>query len=66
MCRCPRRAAFKCGRRRWSTFRPLGSISARGETYRNELHTIVELLTADRDLENARFAMILSTADLLS
>jgi len=36
------------------------------ETYRNGLSTIVELLTADRDLANARFAMIQSTADLLT
>ena len=36
------------------------------ETYRNGLSTIVELLTAERDLANARFAMIQSTADLLA
>lgn len=36
------------------------------ETYRQGLSTIVELLTADRDLANARFTMIQSTADLLT
>jgi hypothetical protein len=36
------------------------------DTYRNGLSTIVELLTTDRDLANARFAMIQSTADLLT
>ena len=36
------------------------------ETYRQGLSTIVELLTADRDLANARFTMIQATADLLT
>jgi outer membrane protein TolC len=36
------------------------------ETYRQGLSTIVELLTADRDLANARFTMIQSTADVLT
>jgi outer membrane protein TolC len=36
------------------------------ETYRNGLSTIVELLTADRDLANARYAIIQSTADVLT
>ena len=40
--------------------------SANLETYRNGLSTIVELLTADRDLANARYAMIQSTADVLT
>jgi outer membrane protein TolC len=36
------------------------------ETYRQGLSTIVELLTADRDLANARFTMIQATADVLT
>ena len=36
------------------------------DTYRQGLSTIVELLTADRDLANARYTMIQSTADLLT
>jgi outer membrane protein len=36
------------------------------ETYRQGLSTIVELLTADRDLAKARFTMIQSTADVLT
>jgi outer membrane protein len=36
------------------------------ETYKQGLSTIVELLTADRDLANARFAMIQATADVLT
>ncbi|HUY27930.1 MAG TPA: TolC family protein [Candidatus Binataceae bacterium] len=36
------------------------------ETYRQGLSTIVELLTADTALANARFTMIQSTADLLT
>ncbi len=42
------------------------AYSANLDTYRQGLSTIVELLTADRDLANARFTMIQSTADLLS
>jgi outer membrane protein TolC len=34
--------------------------------YRQRLSTIVVLLSAERDLANARFAMIQSTADLLT
>jgi outer membrane protein len=36
------------------------------DTYRQGLSTIVELLSADRDLANARYTMIQSTADLLT
>ncbi len=36
------------------------------ETYRQGLSTIVELLTADRDLANARFTMIQARADVLT
>ncbi len=36
------------------------------ETYKQGLSTIVELLTADRDLANARFTMIQATADVLT
>jgi outer membrane protein len=42
------------------------AYSANLDTYRQGLSTIVELLTADRDLANARFTMIQSTADLLT
>jgi outer membrane protein len=35
------------------------------ETYKQGLSTIVELLTADRDLANARYTLIQSKADLL-
>ncbi|MGH7915628.1 MAG: TolC family protein [Candidatus Binataceae bacterium] len=36
------------------------------ETYRQGLNTIVELLTAQRDLANARYTLIQSRADLLT
>jgi outer membrane protein len=36
------------------------------ETYRQGLSTIVELLTAERDLANARYTLIQSKADLLT
>jgi outer membrane protein len=36
------------------------------ETYRQGLSTIVELLTAERDLANARYTLIQSRADLLT
>jgi outer membrane protein len=36
------------------------------ETYKQGLSTIVELLTADRDLANARFTIIQATADVLT
>jgi outer membrane protein len=42
------------------------AYAANLDTYRQGLSTIVELLSADRDLANARFAMIQSTADLLT
>jgi outer membrane protein TolC len=42
------------------------AYAANLETYRQGLSTIVELLTAERDLANARFVMIQSTADLLT
>jgi outer membrane protein len=42
------------------------SYDALLETYRQGLSTIVELLSADRDLANARYTMIQSTADLLT
>ena len=42
------------------------SYDALLDTYRQGLSTIVELLSADRDLANARYIMIQSTADLLT
>jgi outer membrane protein len=42
------------------------SYSANLDTYRQGLSTIVELLTADRDLANARYTMVQSRADLLT
>jgi outer membrane protein len=42
------------------------SYDALLDTYRQGLSTIVELLTAERDLANARYTMIQSTADLLT
>jgi outer membrane protein len=42
------------------------SYAANSETYRQGLSTIVELLTADRDLANARYTLIQSRADLLT
>ncbi len=36
------------------------------DTYRQGLVTIVDLLTAERDLASARYTMIQSTADLLT
>ena len=42
------------------------SYDALLQTYRQGLSTIVELLSADRDLANARYTMIQSTADLLT
>jgi outer membrane protein len=42
------------------------AYNANLDTYRQGLSTIVELLTADRDLANARYTMIQSTADLLT
>ena len=42
------------------------SYDANLDTYRQGLSTIVELLTADRDLANARYTIIESRADLLT
>jgi outer membrane protein len=42
------------------------SYNANLETYRQGLSTIVELLTAERDLANARYALIQSKAQLLT
>jgi outer membrane protein len=42
------------------------AYDANSETYRQGLSTIVELLTADRDLANARYTLIQSRADLLT
>ena len=42
------------------------AYAANLDTYRQGLSTIVELLAAERDLANARFVLIQSTADLLT
>ncbi len=42
------------------------SYDANLETYREGLSTIVELLTAERDLANARYTIIQSKAELLT
>ncbi len=42
------------------------AYAANLDTYRQGLSTIVELLTAGRDLANARYTVIQSTADLLT
>jgi len=42
------------------------SYAANRNTYTQGLRTIVALLTAERDLANARFTLIQSTADLLT
>jgi outer membrane protein len=42
------------------------SYDANLDTYRQGLSTIVELLTADRDLANARYTIVQSRADLLT
>lgn len=42
------------------------SYAANLDTYRQGLSTIVELLTADRDLANARYTIVQSRADLLT
>ncbi|MGH7932547.1 MAG: TolC family protein [Candidatus Binataceae bacterium] len=42
------------------------SYAANSETYRQGLSTIVELLTAERDLANARYILIQSKAELLT
>jgi len=42
------------------------SYDANLDTYKQGLSTIVELLTADRDLANARYTIVQSRADLLT
>jgi len=42
------------------------SYDALLDTYRQGLSTIVELLSAEGDLANARYTMVRSTADLLT
>jgi outer membrane protein len=42
------------------------SYDANLETYQQGLSTIVELLTAERDLANARYTIIQSKAELLT
>jgi outer membrane protein TolC len=42
------------------------SYAANLDTYKQGLSTIVELLTADRDLANARYTIVQSRADLLT
>ena len=42
------------------------AYEANSETYRQGLSTIIELLTAQRDLANARYTLIQSRADLLT
>ena len=42
------------------------SYSANSESYRQGLSTIVELLTAQRDLANARYTLIQSKSELLT
>ncbi len=44
----------------------LESYSANSESYRQGLSTIVELLTAQRDLANARYTLIQSKSELLT
>ncbi len=62
---------FQSSRKRYNYAKAL--LAASGEsyralidTYRQGLSTIVELLSAERDLANARYTMIQSTADLLT
>ncbi|HLW70511.1 MAG TPA: TolC family protein [Candidatus Binataceae bacterium] len=62
---------FQSSRKRYDFARALLSASQESydsllDTYRQGLSTIVELLSADRDLANARYTMIQSTADLLT
>ena len=42
------------------------SYAANRNTYTQGLRTIVALLTAERDLANARFTLIQSTADVMT
>lgn len=62
---------FQSSRKRFEYARALlnasnESYAAVLDTYRQGLSTIVELLSADRDLANARYTVIQSTADLLT
>jgi len=62
---------FQSSRKRFEFAQALLSASQESydallDTYRQGLSTIVELLSADRDLANARYTMIQSTADLLT
>ncbi|MGH7879820.1 MAG: TolC family protein, partial [Candidatus Binataceae bacterium] len=62
---------FQSSRKRYDFARALLSASQESydallDTYRQGLSTIVELLSAERDLANARYTMIQSTADLLT
>jgi outer membrane protein TolC len=62
---------FQSSRKRYDFARALLSASQESydsllDTYRQGLSTIVELLSADRDLASARYTMIQSTADLLT
>jgi outer membrane protein TolC len=62
---------FQSSRKRYEYARALLSASNESyaaliDTYRQGLSTIVELLSAERDLANARYTMIQSTADLLT
>jgi len=62
---------FETSRKRYEFAKALLSASQESydallDTYRQGLSTIVELLTAERDLANARYTMIQSTADLLT
>jgi len=45
---------------------PLRAAAANLDTYKQGRSTIVELLTADRDLANARYTIVQSRADLLT
>jgi outer membrane protein TolC len=63
--------AFKSLRKRYEYAKALLSASDESyrsliDTYRQGLSTIVELLSAERDLANARYTMIQATADLLT
>ena len=62
---------FQSSRKRYEFAKALISASQESydallDTYRQGLSTIVELLSADRDLANARYTIIQSTADLLT
>jgi outer membrane protein TolC len=62
---------FETSRKRYEYAQALLSASqesyeAQLDTYRQGLSTIIELLTAQRDLADARYTLIQSTADLLT